>query len=341
LATNITFRSGLLGGVTDFCSEVALGVASAENIVELIVLLATYQEEGVELKPKVYLFQDINQIIPMLPDGEKLKIGISVRDTDGLKKVLKKCAPLAKDGWVIYISELEDNKFEYGLLSGSSSPISVDLDDVILDGDDSTKVVRLYQLAGSCVELKSNSSETINVFLNHRKSNSEPPLKYFDSLVDVIAEDVNVELLDTTKNYLSKILIEALEESHGCIVGVSSKPTPPKFLEADGTTFESPINFVELIKKLKKNEIKESTLVNKGTLLKGMFNSDGIILFDRKGQLLGYNYFVNLPAEKGLVGGARKRAFSSLKKKVGSGLVAVFMQSQDGWTDFEGIESDD
>jgi len=96
-----------------------------------------------------------------------------------------------------------------------------------------------------------------------------------------------------------------------------------------------------LIKKLKKGDIKENTLVNKGALLKGMFNSDGIILFDRKGQLLGYNYFVNLPAEKGLVGGARKRAFSSLKKKVGSGLVAVFMQSQDGWTDFEGKEDNE
>lgn len=67
---------------------------------------------------------------------------------------------------------------------------------------------------------------------------------------------------------------------------------------------------------------------------------DGIILFDKKGRLLGYNYFVNLPTEKGLVGGARKRAFSSLKKKLGKGLVATFMQSQDGWTDFEGIENE-
>lgn len=341
MATNITFRSGLLGGVTDFCSDVALAIANAENVVELIVLLATYQEEGVVLKPKVYIFKNINQIISMLPDGEKLKIGITTQDINGIKIALKKCAPLSKGDWVIYLSESEDNSMEYGLFCGSGNPISVDLDDVILDGDKSTRAVRLYQLAGSCVELKSNSSETINVFLNNQRNNSPPPLKYFDSLIEIITENIEPEVYETSKNYLSKVLIEALEESHGCIVGVATNSIPPKFLMQDGTTFDKPIDFVKLISELQNKEIKESRLMNKGVLLKGMFNSDGIILFDRKGQLLGYNYFVNLPAEKGLLGGARKRAFSSLKKKVGNGLVAVFMQSQDGWTDFERKENND
>lgn len=339
MTNNITFRNGLLGGVTDFCTETALPLASTEIIVELIVLLATYQEEGVELKPKVYLFENINNVIKMLPDGEKLKIGFSTTELAGLKKVLKKCSPLAKDGWAIYISG-DGDSFEFGLFSGSNSPISVAIDEIILDGDDTTKAIRLYQLAASCVELKSNSSDPMNVFLNHRKENSEPPLKYFDCLIDSISSDVPEKYFDSTKSFLSRTLFEALEESHGCIVAVSSKATPPAFLAKDGTTFEEPIDFFDLIKRLIKEEIKDSVLSNKGTLLKGMFNSDGIILFDKKGRLLGYNYFVNLPAEKGLVGGARKRAFSSLKTKVGNGLVATFMQSQDGWTDFEGIENE-
>lgn len=333
MANNITFRRELLGGVTDFCNETALPIASAENIVELIVLLANYQEEGVELKPKVYLFENIDSIIKMLPDGEKLKIGINDTTLNGLKKVLKKCAPLSKDGWAIYISD-NGTTFEFGVFSGASNPLSSDMDEVIIDGDESTRVVRIYQLAASCVELRSNACEPINVFLNHRKENSDPPLKYFDSLIDVVVENVPVEFLDTTKNYLSKLISDALEESHGCIVAVSTKSGPPAFLKDDGTTFEKPIDFLELIKQLRNEEIKESVLTNKGALLKGMFNSDGIILFDSKGKLLGYNYFVNLPAEKGLVGGARKRAFSSLVGRVGRGLIAVFMQSQDGWTDY-------
>jgi hypothetical protein len=339
MTNNITFRNGLLGGVTDFCNETALPLASTENIVELIVLLASYQEEGVELKPKVYLFESIDNIIKMLPDGEKLKIGVSISDLPGLKKVLKKCAPLSKDGWSIYVSGDASN-FEFGVFSGSNSPISVDVDEVILDGDDTVKAVKLYQLAASCVELKSNSSDPLNVFFNHRKENSEPPLKYFESLIDSISVNVPEDYLESTKSFLARTLSEALEESHGCIVAVSSKGTPPEFLKKDGTTFEEPIDFSGLIKRLRKEEIKDNVLSNKGTLLKGMFNSDGIILFDRKGRLLGYNYFVNLPAEKGLVGGARKRAFSSLKKKIGNGLVAAFMQSQDGWTEFEGMNNE-
>lgn len=339
MPNNITFRNGLLGGVTDFCNETALPLASAENIVELIVLLATYQEEGVELKPKVYIFENIDDIIKMLPDGEKLKIGVSSTNLEGLNKVLKKCAPLSKNGWGIYISG-DINDFEFGVFSGSNSPISVDPDEIVLDGDDSTKAIRLYQIAASCVELKSNSTEPMNVFLNHRRENSDPPLKYFESLIESIAEDIPVDYSDSIKSFLTRTLFEALEESHGCIVAVSSKASPPAFLVKDGTTFEEPIDFLSLIKRLRKEEIKDTALNNKGTLLKGMFNSDGIILFDKKGRLLGYNYFVKLPAENGLVGGARKRAFSSLKKKVGSGLVAAFMQSQDGWTDFKGLENE-
>lgn len=35
-------------------------------------------------------------------------------------------------------------------------------------------------------------------------------------------------------------------------------------------------------------------------------------------------------------GGARKRAFGSLSSKVGTELSAVFIQSQDGWTEYKG-----
>jgi len=336
LASNITFRSGLLGGVTDFCSDTGLALATPENLVELIVLLARYQEEGVELKPKVYLFGDIDSNIQMLPHGEKLKIGFISHTPEGLKKALKKCAPLSKDGWAIYLSNANAGQCEYGLFSGSSSPVSMDIDQVILDNDETNKVVRLYQLASSCVELQSNSSGTINVFLNHRRDTSEPPLKYFDNLIHAISSKIPDASIETTKNYLSKTIFEALDDSHGCIVAVATDQIPPAYLANDGTTFEQPINFVDLIEKVQENVIKENVLSNKNALVKGMFNTDGIILFDSTGQLLGYNYFVNLPTQDNLNGGARKRAFSSLKDKVGDGLEAVFMQSQDGWTDFKG-----
>jgi hypothetical protein len=91
---------------------------------------------------------------------------------------------------------------------------------------------------------------------------------------------------------------------------------------------------------LRKGRIEPSFLESKGYLLKGMLNSDGIILFDNKGRLLGYNCFIKSTQSKKVNGGARKRAYSSIKSKVGRGLAAVFMQSQDGWTDFEGMNNE-
>ncbi len=41
-----------------------------------------------------------------------------------------------------------------------------------------------------------------------------------------------------------------------------------------------------------------------------------------------------------VIGGARKRAFSVLSKKIGKGLCAVFMQSQDGWSDYKGKDDE-
>ena len=38
----------------------------------------------------------------------------------------------------------------------------------------------------------------------------------------------------------------------------------------------------------------------------------------------------------GVIGGARRRAFAALRAKIGKGLSAAFMQSQDGWTEFQG-----
>jgi hypothetical protein len=65
-----------------------------------------------------------------------------------------------------------------------------------------------------------------------------------------------------------------------------------------------------------------------------MLNSDGIILFDNKARLLGFNYFVRSKTASKESGGARRRAFATLVKNIDNGLCGAFIQSQDGWSDF-------
>lgn len=336
MADNITFRTQLLGGVTEFCQNSGLPLFGRTiNLVELIVLLARYHEEGVKLCPKVYLTNDMAKLNSMLPDSECLKIGSSTSDTAGLHSALKKCAPLATGGWLIYI-ESDQNEIEYGVFRGSGNPISVLVDDVVMTPNDDMIVVKAFQVADDCVEVRANNGNFHYIFLNHRKEDSPPPLQYLDKLIAALTEKVIDEDREPTASFLTRLFFESLRHSHGCIVAVTNMKKPPKYLSNDGIILDNPIDFAKLVGDLKASRIPQSLLDSKGYLLNGMLNSDGIILFDNNSRLLGYNCFVKVSKYKNIVGGARKRAFSGLSTKLGKGLCAVFIQSQDGWSDFKG-----
>lgn len=337
---NITFRTQLIGGVTEFCQDSEIPfLANALHLVELIVMLAHYREEGVSLFPKVYLTNDKYTLTAMLPDGEVLKIGTSNPNVAGIKNAVKKCAPLATNGWLIYI-EPSGESLEYGVFKGSGNPISVLVDDVLMTESESIFVVKASQIANDCVEIRSNRGGQHFIFLNHRKDDSPPPLQYLGQLIASITEKTPEENKEPTISFLNRLFISALRESHGCIIAVTNMAKPPKFLSDDGVILEDPIDFSNLVLDLKKERIDPNHLESKGHLLTGMLNSDGIVLFDNKGRLLGYNCFVKVSNKTNLIGGARKRAFASMKNKIGRGLLATFIQSQDGWTDFEGITNE-
>ena len=96
-----------------------------------------------------------------------------------------------------------------------------------------------------------------------------------------------------------------------------------------------PVDFRHMIDDLKNKRISQIFLERKAELVQGMLCSDGITLFDAQGKLLGYRCFVQVPPMSGVVGGARKRAFTTLRRQLGRGISAAFMQSQDGGTEFE------
>ena len=147
------------------------------------------------------------------------------------------------------------------------------------------------------------------------------------------------DLREALASFLKKVLFTAVRESHGCLVAVTNMTRPPAFIADDGVILESPLDFSWLVAQLKKGDIQATLLTNKGSLLKGMLNSDGIILFDDNGRLLGYNCFVKVKHDAGVIGGARRRAFAALSGKIGKGLSAAFMQSQDGWTEYVGANN--
>ncbi len=335
---NITFRTHLLGSISDFSRQSRLPLLQQTiNLVELVVLLARYQEEGKKLSPKVYLTTDIPALCSMLPDSESIHVGTSTSDSSGIRTALKKCAPLARDGWMIFIWD-KGPSIDYGLFKGTSNPISVLVDDVAMTKNDDLSVVKVFQVAEDCVEIRSNKSALHYIFLDHRQEEGPPPLQHLDNLVSLIASNVKEKYYESIKGLLNRLLFESLRESHGCIIAVTNMKKAPKLLANDGVILGSPIDFGFLVEELISKRKSESTINSKGALLKGMLSSDGILLFDNQARLLGYNCFVKVKRESRVIGGARKRAFSTLKENIGRGLCGVFMQSQDGWTDFEELK---
>ena len=334
---NITFRTQLLGGVKEFCIESGIPLATTEVVVDLIVRLARYREEGVELTPEVYLTDDIDLLVSMLPEGEKLSLSVTTGDAHGIEEMLKACAPLATGEWKIFGHHCEEG-MNFGVFRGSSNPISVDMDDVVMNDQLEAAVIKAYQVAEACVHIRSSKGASHHIFFDHRREDSAPPLLYVEKLVQSIVRGVDEDEMEAVASFLKKTLVSTLLKSHGCILAVTNMTKPPKLLSNDSILLLEPIDFPSLIRRRKRERglgTMPYGIERKAELLDGMICSDGVTLFDERGRLLGYRCFVHVPRSSRVVGGARRRAFATLKAHIGRGLAAVFMQSQDGWTDFE------
>ncbi len=214
MPVNITFRTQLQGGVSDFCHDSKLPLlANNMVLVELVVMLARYQEEGVPLCPRVYLTDDIQKLSRMMPGGERYKIGSASPDAVGLRAAVKKCAPLATGDWMLYVQDGQPS-IEYGVFKGESNPVSVLVDDILFDGSIDGIVVKASQIATDCVEVRCNNGKKHFVFLNHRHEDSPPPLQFLDNLIAAITDLCPPELKDPAASYLTRLLFESLRQSH-------------------------------------------------------------------------------------------------------------------------------
>ena len=311
-------------------------MATPEVLVDLIVRLSRYREEGTDLAPQVYLTDNIDLLVKMLPQGEKVLISSTSLNASGIGEMLKICAPLATEEWRVFgqQSELE---MEFGLFRGSSNPLSIGVDEILLSEQDEAIVIKTHQIADQCVQIRSSKSHNHYVFFNHRRQESPPPLQHIDDLVEYIVLRVDLEERESIHSLMKNTLTTSLLGSHGCILAVTNMHTVPRVVSRDAIILGEPIDFPSMARQLKRatNTGLWLQLIEKKTdLLKGMIGSDGITLFDQYGRLLGYRCFIPLSAKSAVVGGARRRAFETLKSYLGRGLSAIFFQSQDGWTDF-------
>lgn len=349
----ISFRSQLSGALADFLADEHMAcLETGQALIELVVRLSSYQEEGVRLFPKVVVCDDVTQVCSLLQAGESIAIGRGPKGAGTMNQALKRCAPLARNGWSVYVHRTRDD-FQFGILREPLSPIALDIRDSIAGLGGEVPVLITSQLGEKAVEVVGGNGSRLVVHLSAVRENHPSPREALESLATSISrgrdDDGEREALES---FLRSALSRALQRGHGALVAVlnDNEELPKSWVEndgrIDGVRLDTPLDLAGAVKKYGDTESAATLgkLLSLAELLEGMLSADGITLLGPSGKIYGYNFFVKTPQTEGalpssMIGGARRRAFRTLQGMVDQGqLAAAFFRSSDGAAEFRGGE---
>ena len=309
-------------------------IFSPPGLLALLDSVPGYVEEGARLYPEIIFTTDLVALIAPIKPVRVVPVGTAVLSAEAFQRALKKLAPLARDGWVIYIQR-GAREISYGLVSAESSEMSPSLHRHLVGNlrleKPSVPMAYIRSLGSKVIQL-TGYARVVNVSLslNQGANPSDEILR----LCQCITRDVSLAK-DTAEAFLLRLLETAIQESHGSLIAVAKNSIKSiakiKQFTSDGVYLPSEISFSELLKASESEHSREaSTQVRSfGTLVRGMVNHDGVTLFSTGATVLGYNIFV--PSEGGAkssLGGARSRAFESIRKS--DLFCAGLFKSQDG-----------
>ncbi len=338
---SVSFRSQLQGEVADFLRDEGMACdATTDGLAELIVSLSKYREEGVPLFPTIWICDDLSKMLPLIQGQEPMPLGKGERSKGTLHQALKRCAPLAQDGWSIYVLRKND-QFEYGVFRESSHPLALAPDEGLLAPQ--VPIVMAMQLAENVVELRGSSGQSLHIHLSAARSNQPSPRQALAELAAAATASVDEEYRADTARFLRRTIARILQQSHGTlIVVIKSSIDPPPKLFSDRVPLTPAIDLTRCIADFKNSGagLEEFAALNAaGALLRGMLSSDGVTIFSADAKIVAYRSFIPLPnqASNTAIGGARSRTMNALRAALGEDLLAVFYQSHDGHSEFHGV----
>ena len=309
----------------------------AEGILNLIDSTSAYHEEGEELFPEIFITNSIENVLETLPFSKTIEIADTETAVSEFNQVLKLCAPLSRNGWVIYIN-VDKTRMTYGLVSTEISELSpafrLQADGELSENKDQYSIAYLQNVGNKSVLLKGSETQALISLSLSGNGNS-----FGEELSEVcrsISSDIERDYQKVATSYFEKIIGEAAIIGHGNLIGVISDNA--KELEAlyerhpDGIYLKKPIDMSELLISSEESNSREASTVNRlySSIVQSMLNHDGLTIFTSSGKLIGYHVFVKSLEEDTteVVGGARSRAFEVMKD---SGVFCCcFYKSQDG-----------
>ena len=336
----ISFHDTLMSKTVDLLEEEGMQCSKTQaGIPELVSYLQNYKEEGKLLFPNIFIFDDFDLVEGIIANSQFCFIGKGEKSKETMLKALKKCAPLTEDGWSIYLLRTND-EFEYGVFRGGTNILSESPEEILTGNKNSEmKVLLIHQIAEKLLEIRGGTANTLVVSYGSKTSIKESPLELQSSFIKNITANVSSELVDQTASFYRKLFLEVLRRGHGSLACVVKSRSYPKKL-IDGIVLRQKINIPEHIARLNQRNDLASVANLQGyfSLIIGMMQSDGITVFTDKGEVAAYNVFVKHPEivlQSQTNGGARSRTYLTLKEYLKKGLIAAYIQSQDGKIEYK------
>jgi hypothetical protein len=308
-----------------------------EGILNLIDATSAYREEGEDLYPEIFITDNIETVLRTLPFSKRVKISEKPVSVKEFSQALKLCAPLSRNGWVIYIN-VSGECINYGLVSSEISELSPTFRKQAVgelsENGDEYAIAYLQNAGNKSVLLRgSETSALISLSLSDRSNGIEVELR---SICKAIANDVDDNYKAICTSYFEKIIGDALVAGHGTLIAVvKDEPIAIRVAlerHSDGIYLPQPIDISDFVIQSEEQKTREASTSNRlhSSLVQSMLHHDGVTVFSSKGKVLGYHVFVKPDGteKEEIVGGARTRAFEVLK--LSSVFESCFYKSHDG-----------
>lgn len=329
----ISFRSSIQSQTTDVLNDIGINCLSTIDFaVEAISLLASYSEEGIVLKPTIYIFNSL--------DLFKKRSGlihqtVILRDEalkENAKNIIKSCAPLARDNWHIFIERQDGGKCNAGVMFETFDFTKLSFDESISGDADEFPVLKIDPVSNNHVRIITNKQHTSDFHFNSLKSSNDDEMKNVKTLSNAFSHDVNPEIKDKFTDYSRRLLFHCIKQCHGTILAVIKSESEIPEIMKDCILLEDPVDVLTHYEGMLTGSDSIENTAAITSLLSGFVDSDGFTMLDSRGRILGFRGFAQVNDVKGTFGGARSRAYAAMNEEIGETLLATFFRSQDGRT---------
>jgi hypothetical protein len=332
-----SIRASLQAALHDFVRRSGFENVHLEEIVrELVGMLASYREEDLPLYPEVFVFSSPNGLTALAPSSTQLTLGHAPLDSDSAHAIVKKCAPLAAAGWAIFVVN-EQGSIRYGVFRSVRHALALGAEESMRGLGKEEPVMLIRNRGHLTVELRNTIGNRFTATLTTTAATASA----LESNIDTFVAAATAGLGDDGRDfraYLKRVLTDALQRSHGTLLGVVAVEHHADATLGDAIRPNPRISLAELHSAPAKTVTADALadLIAAEALLRGMINSDGVVLFGDDGSIFAFHVFLkpndaeasHLPGS----GGGRRRTYELMRLRLGATFKAVFFRSQDGET---------